>query len=253
MTRRAIASPIFGLALAVGIGGPVAAANETAARAEATPIVLELFTSQGCSSCPPADRLLGELGKRPDVLVLSLPVDYWDYIGWKDTFASAANTERQRSYAHSMHHRSIYTPEMVIDGRYDAVGSDRADVEGAIAKARKTARDRVAVTIRPSSDGLTVDIAGGRSERPATVWLVRYDPLHTVAIGAGENTGHRISYHNVVRSMKSIGTWSGKPLTIPVKRPMLDTLPGDRTAVIVQYGRTGPIVGATHLKPAKSD
>jgi hypothetical protein len=249
MTRWVIASPILGFVLAVGAGAPMAAASETAALAEASPIVVELFTSQGCSSCPPADRLLGELGRNPGLLVLSLPVDYWDYIGWKDTYASAANTARQRSYAQSLHHRSIYTPEMIIDGRYDVVGSDRTDVDGALDKARKLARDRVPVKIEPAADGLTVDIAGGRSERPATVWLVRYDPMHTVAIGAGENTGHRISYHNVVRTMRPIGKWSGKPISIPVKHRLLNSLPGDRTAVIVQYGETGPVIGAAHLAP----
>lgn len=222
-------------------------AEKTSAQAGQNPTVVELFTSQGCSSCPPADELLGELGKRPDLLVFSLPVDYWDYIGWKDTFATPANTARQRSYSHSLHHRSIYTPEMIVGGVYDVVGSDRGAVNKAIAKAQGAPTANIPVTIDSSDGGISVTVGEGKAARPATVWLVRYDPEHTVAIRAGENDGRRIAYHNVVRSMTSVGMWSGQAMSIAVKSGTLADLPGEQTAVIVQYGQTGPIIGAADM------
>jgi hypothetical protein len=245
MTRWAFVPPILGLAVAIGTVIP-AAEGEKASAPAIEPTVVELFTSQGCSSCPPADKLLGELGKRSDLLVLSLPVDYWDYIGWKDTYASAANTARQRSYSRSLHHRSIYTPEMIIGGLYDAVGSDRTAVDKAIAKAHSNAS--VAVTARESDQGVVIDLSAGKAERPATIWLIRYDPEHTVAIRAGENNGRRVAYHNVVRSITSIGAWSGKSKSILLRSDWFGTLSGENAAVIVQYDETGPIVGAADLK-----
>jgi hypothetical protein len=237
----------LGLMAAFGLGlAPESAAASDAQR----PTVVELFTSQGCSSCPPADELLGEIGKRPDVLALSLPVDYWDYIGWKDTFASAANTERQRAYSHSLHHRSIYTPEMIVDGLYDVVGSDRGQVDKTLATARARRVGHVPVDVEITPKTVTVLIGEGRAEQPATIWLVRYDPKHTVVIGSGENNGRHITYHNVVRTMSSIGTWNGAKVSIPMNRRLLGTMPGEQTAVIVQYGKTGPIVGAADFARA---
>ena len=246
-TRSRFFISALGLMTAVGFSlSPDAARASDAQR----PTVVELFTSQGCSSCPPADELLGEIGQRPDVLALSLPVDYWDYIGWKDTYASAANTQRQRDYSHSLHHRSIYTPEMIVDGLYDVVGSDRNQVDNTLTTAKARRITHVPVDVEISPDTVTVLIGEGKAERPATIWLVRYDPKHTVAIRSGENTGRHITYHNVVRTMSSIGTWKGDKLSIPMNRRLLGTMPGEQTAVIVQYGDTGPIVGAADFARA---
>jgi hypothetical protein len=218
----------------------------------ANPTVVELFTSQGCSSCPPADELLGELSRRPDVLAFSMPVDYWDYIGWKDTFASPENTARQRGYARSMHHRSIYTPEMVIGGMFDVVGSDRSKVTATLGSAMAQRPGETHVDVRPAQTSFTVTVHEGKAERPATVWLVRYDPEHSVAIRAGENNGRHVTYYNVVRTMKQIGMWTGRKLDVVVQRATLNEMPGERSAVIVQYGQTGPIVGARDFAQAET-
>ena len=242
----------LGLLVAAGAYIPRGACEKAASAGAPNPTVVELFTSQGCSSCPPADALLGELVGRPDILALSLPVDYWDYIGWKDTYASAANTERQRSYARSMHHRSIYTPEMVIGGMYDVVGSDKTKVTSTLGSVQSARPTQVAVGVRTAADTVTVTVDEGKAAHQATVWLVRYDPEHTVSIRAGENDGRHVTYHNVVRIMKPIGTWDGRKIDLVLQRKELDKMPGDRSAVIVQYGETGPIVGAMDFVRAES-
>ncbi|HKJ73398.1 MAG TPA: DUF1223 domain-containing protein [Alphaproteobacteria bacterium] len=244
--------PMLGIAAVMGVSASRADSETTKPVLGQEPTVVELFTSQGCSSCPPADKVLGELDQRADILALSLHVDYWDYIGWKDTFASPANTRRQRDYAHALHHRSIYTPEMIIDGLYDVVGSDRDKVNSMIDHAKAARGNRVAVDVEFSQAMVTVKIAGGHAQRPATVWLVRYDPEHTVAIGSGENRGREITYHNVVRTMTDIGTWSGAPLTITFNHRALDSMPGVESAVIVQYGKTGAILGAANFARARN-
>ncbi|MEE8505172.1 MAG: DUF1223 domain-containing protein, partial [Kiloniellales bacterium] len=174
---------------------PGAAAQDAPATRPA--VVVELFTSQGCSSCPPADALLGELAGRPDVIALSLHVDYWDYIGWKDPFGSPMNTARQRRYVEELGLRYVYTPQMIIDGRINAVGSRRDEVLDAIERA---GRERAGFDIRfvESGGGKVVIPAGHAPENGATVWLAVYDRSHETEIKRGENAGRKLRNTNVV-------------------------------------------------------
>lgn len=207
--------------------------------------VIELFTSQACSSCPAADRLLGELAKRPDLLVLTLPVDYWDYIGWKDTLASPAFSARQRAYAHARGDRSVYTPQAVVNGLAHRVGSDRGELLDALAETDNHATIAVEASVR--GDKIVASIGAGNSGgRPAHVLLVVFDPSETVAIERGENAGRTITYHNVVRRIWKIGTWDGTATSFTVPRPP----EGRRCAVIVQTGtqdEPGAIIGAAAM------
>jgi len=221
-----------------------------AAAGEPAPVVVELFTSQGCNSCPPADRLLGELARRPDVLALSFNVDYWDYIGWKDPFASRAHTERQRAYGRALGRRVVYTPQMVIDGADEAVGSARAEVEARIAAAAARGGKLTLRFARDDSGRNSVLIPARTpdippSAVPATVWLVLYDREHVTEVKRGENAGATLANHNVVRELRQLGQWTGAATELP-----LDIAPGaagDGCAVIVQAGQTGPVLGAAAM------
>ncbi len=232
------------LAMAFAAPGPVNAADD------APLTVVELFTSQGCSSCPPADKFLGELSKRDDLLALSVHVDYWDYIGWKDVFASPSNTRRQRRYAQKMGLRYVYTPQMVIQGTFDSTGSDRAKVLRKIAEAKKL--ERLAVKISRAGDGVRVVIPAGNIRERATVWLAVFDSRHDVEIKRGENSGNTFRYHNVVRGMTRIGAWTGQQLDIVTKAADMPAQGRDSCVVIVQSLKTGRILGAARLdlKPA---
>jgi hypothetical protein len=193
------------LALVTGLlaGAPAFAADR--------PVVVELFTSQGCSSCPPADALLGELAHRSDVLPLAFHVDYWDRLGWKDPYASAAATQRQQAYARLLDSRQVYTPQMVVDGRIDVVGSYRADVLRAIDRARAAAV-AVPVECAASPDGVRVRVAGGGPEmRRATLWLIGFDRHHETQVGAGENGGRTLAEWQIVRGLEPLAEWTGKP------------------------------------------
>ncbi len=232
----------FSLGCALLAGG--AAADESA------PVVVELFTSQGCSSCPPADRLLGELARRPDVLALSFAVDYWDYIGWKDPFASPAHTERQRAYGRALGRRVVYTPQMVIDGADEAVGSARAEVDARIAAAAARGGKLALRFLRDSTGRQRVAIPAAAPNTPAaafpaTVWLVLYDREHVTKVKRGENAGATLVNHNVVRELRRLGAWTGAATEMA-----FDIAPdaaGDACAVIVQAGLTGPILGAAAM------
>ena len=207
--------------------------------------VVELFTSQGCSSCPPADKFLGELAQRHDLLALSVHVDYWDYIGWKDLFASPKNTQRQRRYARKLGLRYVYTPQMVIQGAFDSTGSDRSKVLRKIAEAKKL--DHLAVKISRAGDGLRITVPGGDIRDRAVVWLAVFDNRHDTEIKRGENSGQILRYHNVVRGMTQIGAWTGQPLDIVTKAGDMPALGRDSCAVIVQSLKTGRILGAARL------
>ena len=207
--------------------------------------VVELFTSQGCSSCPPADKLLGELAHRDDVLALSLPVDYWDYIGWKDTLASPDFSARQRAYAKARGDRAVYTPQAVVNGLVHLVGSDKRSLARAI---RQTDRQRrhVAVEADRKNGEMIVSIGGGEAAGPARVLLVLFDPRETVEIGRGENAGRTITYHNVVRKIVSLGDWNGEPQRFTLPTPA----EGRRAAIILQdgpEGEPGAILGAAAI------
>ncbi|MHA1523914.1 MAG: DUF1223 domain-containing protein [Alphaproteobacteria bacterium] len=225
-----------------------AAADATAGKPKLN--VIELFTSQGCSSCPPADAYLGDLTKRSDILALSFAVDYWDFLGWKDTFGSPANSERQRVYARARGDGQVYTPQIVINGQRHEVGSHRPNVEAAIkaTSAARSARD-VAVSIKIKGDAVNIKVGDGenRVADDATIWLVLYQKKASVKIGRGENGGRTVVYHNIVRKMTPIGMWSGGSEAFSLPRKEL-TMPGyDGCAVLVQAKNSGPILGAAAL------
>jgi len=218
--------------------------GRTAGAADGPLTVVELFTSQGCSSCPPADTLLGELAERHDVLALSMHVDYWDYIGWKDPFASAETTGRQRDYARQFGLRYVYTPQMIVHGSTEVTGSDRAEVLRHIA--RTHAAEQVEVGMRRDGDNAILVTVGEGQATGAAVWLVMVDRRHVTQVLRGENRGTEMRNYNVVRKLERIGTWNGEALTIPVTMPA-DANTGDLRAVFVQTGSTGPILGAARL------
>jgi hypothetical protein len=208
-----LALSIAGLAFAGSStpGEETTASKTSASKAAAEPVtcVVELFTSQGCSSCPPADGLLTTLARDPGRVAVSFPIDYWDFIGWKDTLAEPAFTARQKAYAAARGDSHIYTPQAVIDGLVDAVGSDEAAIERAVA-ANKGRNGALTVPIQlHESDGvLHISIAAGEGA-PAGVYVLRVIRSRTVNVGRGENSGRTLTYTNVVRAMRKIGEWNG--------------------------------------------
>src|SRR3712207_4768784 len=180
--------------LLIGLAGPAVAAAAPKA-------VVELFTSQGCSSCPPADQFLAELAGRPDILALTFPVDYWDYLGWKDTLAQPAFTVRQRAYASARNDKQVYTPQIVVNGLKPIVGSDRAKIESVIAKSAHSGGLPVAVTLSETGSAVTVEIGSSPDGLSGEAWLLPVAKAREVAIGRGENKGRTITYANVVRGI----------------------------------------------------
>ncbi len=210
------------------------------------PAVVELFTSQGCNSCPPADELLAELAERPDVVALSLHVDYWDYIGWKDPYGSPMNTARQRRYAEALNLRYVYTPQIIVDGRVNVAGSHRDEVLAEIAKAGR--RDKpVRINFLTSGGGKVVVAPGHAPDAGATIWLAVYDRLHETDVKRGENAGRSLRNANVVRSFERVGTWTGDRIEIPLDLSDAQARGRDGCAVIVQQGRYGPVLGAAAM------
>ena len=234
----------FAMAVALAVWLAAAATLPQPAQAgQSRPVVVELFTSQGCSSCPPADDLLAELATDPGVLALSFHVDYWDYIGWKDPFAAAQYTERQRDYAAELGLRYVYTPQMVIDGRHNAVGSNRSAVTEAIDEAAATA-PTVVVTLEDAEGGRVLLSAGKAPAGNATVWLVTFDDGHDTEVARGENRGRALHNSNVVRELTALGSWSGEARSIPLDFATAKAEGRGGCAVIVQQGRGGPVLGA---------
>ena len=212
------------------------------------PVVVELYTSQGCSSCPQADAFLGQLALRKDILALSLPITYWDMLGWKDTLASKANTDRQKGYAATLGRGGVYTPQVIVDGVNDIVGSRESAVDSAIA-AREA--DMLAVPVvltrSPAEVNVAIGAATGKTKADATIWMFRIKNEATVRIGAGENGGRTVTYHNVVREVKAIGIWKGRPVTLDLPRDAPGGDLRDGIAVVVQQGGYGRVVGAAKL------
>jgi hypothetical protein len=204
----------------------------------AQPVVAELFTSQGCSSCPPANQVLADLGDRPEIIALSFSVTYWDKLGWKDTLARPAYTQRQKDYAPRLGNESIFTPQIVVNGRADAIGSHKREVEALVAEARgKTDSPMLTVAANQVAIG-----AGKVPPSPADIWLVRYDPrVIQVPVGRGENGGRTLPHRNVVRELVQIGQWNGAATVVALPPP---SALGLRTAVLVQTPHGGPILAA---------
>lgn len=207
-------------------------------------VVVELYTSQGCSSCPPADEILAGLADRGDVIALALHVDYWDYIGWKDVFGSPQFTERQRAYARAAGARTIYTPQMIVDGMEHLVGARPAELT-ALIKRYEAMPEKAVLDVARRGGTLAISARTvGRLPRGAVVQLVRYKPEETVEIRSGENAGREISYRNIVTEWHSLGTWDGSaPLSMAV--PVTDSQP---IVVILQEPGPGRIIAATALK-----
>ncbi|MGY8990443.1 MAG: DUF1223 domain-containing protein [Rhodospirillales bacterium] len=227
------AAPLIGMTIAAGGDQP--------------PVVVKLYTSQGCSSCPPADKYMGELSKRKDILGLTFHVDYWDYIGWKDPFALPQNTTRQRQHSSNLGLRNIFTPQMVVQGAASAVGSDCMDVNRAISKTKKLTQVPVHLTHRKDGQ-LSISIPASNIKETAKVFLVAFDDKHSTSVRRGENGGQKLSYYNVVRAMKQVGTWSGD--TFSLKVPLTGAMSTGRSAcaVFIQSVRTGRILGAAQVR-----
>ena len=225
-------------------------ATVVAAHAEPRAL-LELFTSQGCSSCPPADKLLGELSADPSIIALSLPIDYWDYLGWKDTLASPAHAALQRAYAHMRGDRQVYTPQIVVNGAMHVLGSDQAAIERTIALTdQKTGVMSVPVSLTVGDNGVSVKVESAESAHNAgEVWLCPVAKAIAVAIGRGENRGHTVTYHNVVRGWLKLGEWTGPAASWNVPLSQLKTDGADAAVVMVQEGthdKPGIILGAAY-------
>jgi hypothetical protein len=214
--------------------------------------VLELFTSQGCSSCPPADVLLEQFSRRDDVLALSFPVSYWDHLGWRDTLAKDAYNERQRNYASTRGDHEIYTPQMVVNGIAHAVGSQKSAIEAAMAKTGRQLRASwVPVSLECGGGNAELkagDAPAGSELRSGKLWVALYSNSVTVDIGRGENTGREITYTHVVRDLVPAGDWNGHEARYQVKIP-----PGakfDGCAALLQSDKSRAVLGASVVEVA---
>jgi len=226
-----------GIALMVGL------ASASQLVAQDRPVVVELFTSQGCSSCPPADAILHDLAQDKNVIALALHVDYWDYIGWKDSFANPAFTKRQRKYAAHQRERMVYTPQMMFNGVEHVVGNRKSNVSDAL-KRHKTKAPEVEVAAQKNGNAVAIKLKPLDTTGDFTVYLVTYKAKSTVNIERGENAGRKISYANVVTAWDRVGRWNGRNnKTITAKgvgsAPMV---------VLIQSKDIGEIVGSAHVK-----
>ena len=233
-----LSTVISGIGLQTAVAKPVSA-------------ILELFSSQGCSSCPPADALLHEYVARDDILAISLPVDYWDNLGWKDTLGSPANSQRQRDYARHRGDRSVYTPQIVVNGLTHVAGYDRRAIDRAITATGTFLRDdKVDMTLEAKEDMLVVSVAesaAAANHKSGTIWLLLYSKSEKVSIKAGENSGRTVTYANVVREMTPIGLWHGDNYQITLPKSEVMSRGFEGCAVMLQAGMAGPILAAAML------
>ena len=214
--------------------------------------VVELFTSQGCSSCPPADKILGELSRDPSVIALSLPIDYWDYLGWKDTLADSRFSARQKAYSHMRGDRDVYTPQMIVNGSAQAIGSDRSSIEGAIDETSRTdGVMSVPVTLTLAGKQINVSVAASKATTAThgEIWICSVSKSVPISIGRGENRGREITYYNVVRNLLKVGDWNGSSgsWSVPIENISRDGV--DAAVVYVQDGnrdKPGQMLGAAY-------
>lgn len=232
MKKLAIAASLLTLASGSGVQA-----------ASTPPVVVELFTSQGCSSCPPADAALVELARDPSIVALTFHVNYWDYLGWKDPYASVENTDRQRNYSSYLGRNNLFTPQVMVDGVHSAVGSNTREVNAAIAKARTQAHARV--TIAPVAAGNALKVAVAQSDaalaKPASVLAFRFVRQTSTPVKAGENRGETLATVNSVTSIASLGSWQGKAADYEIAAPKNAS---EGIAVVVQNTQTGQILAA---------
>ena len=213
--------------------------------------VVELFTSQGCSSCPPADKIVGELAKDPNVIALSMPIDYWDYLGWKDTLADSRFSARQKAYSHARGDRNLYTPQMIVNGERQVIGSDRARIDSAIEETRKS-EAVMSVPVAMTVAGKEVKVSVAAADKSAAlshgeVWICSVSRSVPITIGRGENRGRQLTYNNVVRGWLKVGDWTGAAAnwTVPLENVSRDGV--DAAVVYVQNGsreKPGAMLGA---------
>jgi hypothetical protein len=236
ITRR----EALGLGAAAVIGG-----FAIPALASSRPVVIELFTSQGCSSCPPADAFLGELKATPGVIALSINVDYWDYLGWRDTLADKAYSQRQYDYARSRGDMDVYTPQMVVDGTTHYVGSNKSAVRAAIKRAQSaTPVNWVPMSLSESDKEFIIEAQGLDNMPEGTVWLMSVAPEISVKIDRGENAGNEITYYNVVRKLLPAGMWKGEALTLRLPKSSILGRDCKGCVALLQTGDVGPVIGA---------
>lgn len=213
--------------------------------------VIELFTSQGCSSCPPADLILGKLAAREDVIALSFSVDYWDYLGWRDTLADPDHSKRQRAYARHRGDGQIYTPQMVIDGSAEVVGNDASAIEAAVNHSRDTLQgQRVPIGFRTEGETFFIEIGAaptGEAKPKATLWLALVTSVAKVKVTRGENGGRTLVYHHVVRQLMPVGMWKGDATVLQLPRSLLRQADADMGVALLQLDGGGTILGAAQL------
>jgi hypothetical protein len=221
-----------------------AALDGAPVRAQApAPVVVELYTSQGCNSCPPADAFMGELAKRPGVIALSFHVTYWNYLGWADPYSIREADIRQAGYQMALRRPNYYTPQTVVAGRWETVGSSRRDVDALIAKAAKNPAT-VAVTVERAGDRLRIVADAAPAAKGADVFLVLFDRQHTTRIERGENGGKTLTYFNVVREIRAVGRHEGARVELSLAAAKRD----GGAAVLVQAPNKGPILGAALVR-----
>ena len=240
MRRLALIPLVLALVGALASAQPASAARRARA-APSRPVVVELFTAQGCTACPQANALLQELAGRKGVLALTFPVDIWDYLGWSDTFAKPEFTDRQRAYIGKLKLREIYTPEIIVAGRKETIGFDREKVNSLV-KAEAARRDRAPTLRFLSATRVEVGPGGGGGGGGGEVWLARFDPQEkTVKVTTGENRGKTVVQQNVVRELARLGPWSGRMKRFTLPAPSAEGL---KTAVIMQGAKGGPVLAA---------
>jgi hypothetical protein len=250
-----LAAAALAVAASVGVAG---------ARADGQPPgkplgVVELFTSQGCNSCPPADEFFAELAAKPDLVALSYHVDYWDYLGWQDTLSRKENTERQFDYMRAFNSRSVYTPQAVINGRIHVNGANRAAVDDELAGMEKAGQGmQVGIRVSRSGDGIMIDAGAAASDAGAApnahVVIVYFDAPQTVAIGKGENDGRKLTYWNAVSDIQTAGMWHGKAQRYELPMSEITKKKGGCAVLLQSVGKDGlpgPILGAAFIhKPS---
>ena len=231
--------------LALGAGAAAAFAARAAQAGAARPVVIELFTSQGCSSCPPADALMGELRRMKGVIVLTYNVDYWDYLGWRDTLASPEKSQRQYDYAKARGDMDVYTPQVVVDGGSHYSGSNKSAILKAIARAQAAnPQNPIGISLAANEHEFIVEIGKGSVAQDATLWLMAFAPSIAVKIEKGENAGKDIVYYNVARKLVPAGMWHGEAITLTLPKQDI-LLPDCRgAAALLQQGKAGPILAA---------
>jgi hypothetical protein len=210
--------------------------------------VLELFTSQGCDTCPPADQVLAKFADRPNVIAITLPVDIWDYLGWKDTLASDKNSERQRAYSKSRGDGAIYTPQVVVNGMIGVNGSDPSAIEEAIKVSDEAMRGgRIPVRFWYERNSIKIeagDAPPGFNYKEATIWFAVVQKRADVPVERGDNKGKKLTYTNIVREMLPVGTWNGKAMSLQLARTAVMRPETEAAIVLLQEGKAGPIIGA---------